>query len=197
MGQELQRVWEQLEDFRDKRQLSRTEETCMQDRHCRLSLNWSSSAHRTIGVDDRLAYELLSEEERSWACGLKVRCPTAAIPVENPYCSCKLTIRPDSRCTTRPLLALQLQSLWRIATAAVSQCLQTGALPARPVQGDSRPADDRQRRPGAAHTTTPTHTYTNTQHTLTPRDTDSHTHHPTTTHAHLHTHPPCLPAIDR
>ena len=34
---------------------------------------------------------------------------TAAIPMENPYCSCKLTRH-----------GLQLQSLWRIHTAAVS-----------------------------------------------------------------------------
>ena len=40
-----------------------------------------------------------------------------AVPMENPYCSCKLTLRSTIPCTTMPYI---LQSLWRIPAAAVS-----------------------------------------------------------------------------
>ena len=56
------------------------------------------------------------------------RRPTAAIPMENPYCSCKLTLTAaihmeNPYCSCKHMAevnhSLQLRSLWRIPTAAV------------------------------------------------------------------------------
>ena len=56
-------------------------------------------------------------------CGL-----TAAIPMDNPYCSCKLvggswlTAAIPMENAYRSCECLQLQSLWRMPTAAVNAC---------------------------------------------------------------------------
>ena len=47
--------------------------------------------------------------------------PAAAIPMENPYCSCKLLRTPSHPLSPFKVpFSLQLQSLWRIPAAAVS-----------------------------------------------------------------------------